>query len=47
MSVYNVVRGKTYLVMEPLIVAAAIYLVVTFVLSKLISIWEGRLKKGD
>jgi len=47
MSVYNVVRGKTYLVMEPLIVVAAIYLVLTYVLSNLIAAWERRLKKGD
>ncbi len=47
MSVYNVVRGKTYLVIEPLIIVAAVYFVMTFALSKLIAAWERRLKKGD
>ncbi|MBR2521233.1 MAG: amino acid ABC transporter permease [Oscillospiraceae bacterium] len=47
MSVYNVVRGKTYLVIEPLLITAAIYFVVTFILSKLIAAWERRLKRGE
>lgn len=47
MSVYNVVRGKTYLVIEPLIIVGLIYFVLTFVLSKLIAAWERRLRSGD
>lgn len=47
MTVYNVVRGKTYLVIEPLLIAAAIYFVVCFILSKLISVWERRLNRGE
>ena len=47
MTQYNTIRGVTYRVIEPLIIVGCIYLVVTFTLSKLISIYERRLKVGD
>ena len=47
MTQYNTIRGVTYRVIEPLIIVGCIYLVVTFTLSKLISVYERRLKVGD
>ena len=41
------VKGTTYLTMEPLIMVAVIYFVVTFVLSKLLGMFERRLRRGD
>ncbi len=47
MTQYNTIRGVTYRVIEPLIIVGCIYLVVTFTLSKLIAVYERRLKVGD
>jgi polar amino acid transport system permease protein len=46
---YNagIVRGATYRPMEPLLVAAAIYFVLTFSLSKLLGVAEKRMRTGD
>ncbi|MCX7747759.1 MAG: amino acid ABC transporter permease [Clostridia bacterium] len=41
------VRGITYQPFEPLIVAAVIYFVLTFTLSKLLGRFEGRMRTGD
>lgn len=43
----DTVRGNTALPFEPLIVAAIIYFILTFTLSKLLSIIEGRMKVSD
>ena len=43
----DTVRGNTSLPFEPLIVAAIIYFILTFTLSKLLSIIEGRMKVSD
>ncbi len=43
----NTVRGNTFIPLEPLIVAAAIYFILTFTLSKLLGLVERRLKVSD
>lgn len=43
----DTVRGNTYLPFEPLIIAALIYFVITFILSKLLSLLERRMRAGD
>lgn len=43
----DTVRGNTYLPFEPLIIAALIYFVITFILSKLLSLLERRMRVGD
>ncbi len=43
----NTVRGNTFIPFEPLLVAAIIYFVMTFTLSKLLGIVERRLKVSD
>ena len=47
MTQYQTISGKTYLVLEPLIIIGVIYFVVTFTMSKLIAVLERRLKSGD
>ena len=41
------IKGTTYLTMEPLIMVAVVYFVVTFVLSKLLGMFERRLRQSD
>ena len=41
------VKGATYLTMEPLIMVAVVYFVLTCVLSKLLAVFERRLRRGD
>ena len=41
------IKGATYLTFEPLVIAAALYFVVTFVLSKLVAAMERRMRRGD
>ena len=41
------VKGTTYLTMEPLIMVAVIYFVITFILTKLLAVFERRLRRGD
>ncbi len=43
----DTVRGNTFRPFSPLVVAAAIYFVITFTLSKLMGILERRLRAGD
>ncbi|MDF2524830.1 MAG: amino acid transporter permease, partial [Clostridiales bacterium] len=43
----DTVRGNTYLPFEPLIIAALIYFVITFILSKLLNLLERRMRAGD
>ncbi len=47
MTSYLVVKGKTYLSLESLIIVGAIYFTLTFSLSKLIGGFERRLKTSD
>ena len=41
------IKGTTYLTMEPLIMVAVVYFVVTYGLSKLLGMFERRLRRGD
>lgn len=41
------IKGATYLTIEPLLIVGIIYFVVTFVLSKVVSAYERRLRRGD
>ncbi|MBO4854205.1 MAG: amino acid ABC transporter permease [Oscillospiraceae bacterium] len=41
------IKGATYLPIEPLTIAAIIYFLLTFVLSKLVGLLERRLRRGD
>ena len=41
------IKGATYLTLEPLIMVAVVYFVLTFVLSKLLGFFERRLRRGD
>lgn len=43
----DTVRGNTYLPFEPLVVAAAVYFTITFVLSKILGLLERRMRVGD
>ncbi len=43
----NTVRGNTFIPLEPLLVAAVIYFILTFSLSKLLGIVERRMKVSD
>lgn len=47
MTQYQTISGKTYLVIEPLIIIGVIYFVVTFTMSKLVAALERRLKTDD
>lgn len=47
MTVYKTVSTKTYLAIEPLVVAGVLYLFFTFTLSKVVGIFEKRMKKSD
>ena len=47
MTQYQTISGKTYLVIEPLIIIGVIYFVLTFTMSKLVSVLEKKLKEGD
>ena len=47
MTQHSIIKGKTYLVIEPLIIIGIIYFVITFTMSKLISLLEKKLKEGD
>lgn len=43
----NIVRGNSFKSMEPLIIAAIIYFIFTFTLSRLVGLFERRLKESD
>ncbi|MCI6588743.1 MAG: amino acid ABC transporter permease [Clostridiales bacterium] len=47
MTQYQTISGKTYLVLEPLIIIGVIYFVVTFTMSKFVALLEKKLKEGD
>lgn len=47
MTQYKAISGFTFLVIEPLIIAGVIYFVLTFSLSKFVSILERKLKESD
>lgn len=47
MTQYQTISGKTYLVLEPLIIIGIIYFVVTFTMSKFVALLEKKLKEGD
>ena len=47
MTQYQTISGKTYLVIEPLVIIGVIYFVITFAMSKLVSLLEKKLKEGD
>lgn len=47
MTQYQTISGKTYLVLEPLIIIGVIYFVLTFSMSKMIAVLERRLKSDD
>ena len=47
MTQYQTISGKTYLVIEPLIIIGIIYFVVTFTMSKFVALLEKKLKEGD
>lgn len=47
MTQYQTISGKTYMVIEPLVIIGVIYFFVTFTMSKLIAMLERRLKTDD
>lgn len=47
MSAVNAVKGATYIIMEPLLVATAIYFCLCFPTSKIIAYFERRMSRGD
>ncbi len=47
MTSYLTVKGRTYLSLECLIIVGTIYFILTFVLSKLVGLYERRLKSRD
>ncbi len=47
MSTVNAVRGATFIIIEPLLVATAIYFCLCFPTSKVIAYFERRMSRGD
>ena len=47
MSTVEAVRGSFFIIMEPLLVATAIYFCLCFPTSKLIAYFERRMSRGD
>ena len=47
MSAVNAVRGATFIILEPLLVATAIYFCLCFPTSKIIAMFERRMSRGD
>ena len=47
MATVNSVKGATYLIMEPLLVATAMYFCLCFPTSKIIAYFERRMSRGD
>ena len=41
------IKGATYLTIEPLVMVAVVYFTLTFLLSKLLGAFERRLRRGD
>ncbi|MBR2879602.1 MAG: ABC transporter permease subunit, partial [Oscillospiraceae bacterium] len=47
MSAVNAVKGATFIIMEPLLVATAIYFCLCFPTSKVIAYFERRMSRGN
>ena len=47
MTSFKTIQGITYMSFEPLVIVGAIYLILTYLLSKLVAVYEGRLKASD
>jgi polar amino acid transport system permease protein len=47
MSAVNDIKGATYVIIEPLIVATVLYFCLTFPTSKIIAYFERRMSRGD
>ncbi len=47
MTQYLQIKGTTYLPIEPLVIVAILYFVVTFILNKLLAFFERRMRRGD
>ena len=47
MSAVNAVKGATFIIIEPLLVATAVYFCLCFPTSKLIAYFERRMSRGD
>lgn len=47
MTQYRVISGALYLVIEPLMIAGVIYFILTFTLSKVVAVYERRMKTSD
>ena len=41
------IKGATYLTIEPLVIVAVVYFVLNFILSKLVGLLERRMRRGD
>ena len=41
------IKGATYLTIEPLVMVGVVYFVLTFILSKLVAALERRMRRGD
>lgn len=47
MYAVNAAKGATYRIAEPLVIASAVYFCLTFTTSKLLGLWERRMKRAD
>ena len=47
MFAVDAIRGATFIIMEPLLVATAIYFCLCFPTSKLIAYFERKMSRGD
>lgn len=47
MTQYKVINGATFMIIEPLIIIAVVYFVLTFTLSKVVSVIERRMSTSD
>ena len=47
MTQYKIVSSVTFITFEPLIIVGVIYFILTFILSKLVAVYERRLKVSD
>ena len=47
MTQYVLIKGTTYLPIEPLVIVGAIYFAVTFILSKVFGFFERRMRHGE
>ena len=47
MTQYLVVKGATYLPIEPLVIVGVVYFVMTFILNKIFGFFERRMKRSE